>query len=419
MPLFGQCFLSDVLKKPVLDRRGDVAGRLKDILVVKGEPLAKVSAILVTRDRRSYLVPWHEVEMFNRRILSIRCEAASIQAYELADEDLLAVRDILDKQIVDANGAKVVRVNDVRLEGYNGEAVLTAADVGVRGLLRRLGVERRSEQFFGLLKVQLPLTLISWQYIQPLSPKLKTLALTVPRQMVAALHPADLAEILSQVSRDEGRSLLTELDVKTAAGALSELESEQQVQLIAEIDAEKAADIIEEMPPDEASDVLGDLPADKAKEILDRIEDEEAEDIQELLGYEEHSAGGLMTTEFIAYPSTLTAAEAIQRFKERTGRGEPTYQVYAIGADDKFVGVVALRSLLIAESTEPLHRLIERRQRTVPPDVDGRHIATLMSEYNLIALPVVGGDGRLLGVVTIDDVIDRLLPAAVRKKRKA
>src|SRR2546426_1067835 len=337
MPLFGQCFLSDVLKKPVLDPRGDIAGRLKD----------------------------------------------------------------------------------VRLEGYNGEAVLTAADVGVRGLLRRLGVERQSEQFFGLLKVQLPLTLISWQYIQPLSPKLKTLALTVPRQMVAALHPADLAEILSQVSRDEGRSLLTELDVKTAAGALSELESEQQVQLIADIDAEKAADIIEEMPPDEASDVLGDLPADKAKEILDRIEDEEAEDIQELLGYEEHSAGGLMTTEFIAYPSTLTAAEAIQRFKERTGRGEPTYQVYAIGADDKFVGVVALRSLLIAESTEPLHRLIERRQRTVPPDVDGRHIATLMSEYNLIALPVVGGDGRLLGVVTIDDVIDRLLPAAVRKKRKA
>src|SRR2546425_832763 len=335
MPLFGQCFLSDVLKKPVLDPRGDIAGRLKDVLVVKGEPLAKVAAILVSRNRRSYLVPWREVEMFNRRILSIRCEAQSIQSY------------------------------------------------------------------------------------QPLSPKLKTLALTVPRQMVAALHPADLAEILSQVSRDEGRSLLTELDVKTAAGALSELESEQQVQLIADIDAEKAADIIEEMPPDEASDVLGDLPADKAKEILDRIEDEEAENIQELLGYEEHSAGGLMTTEFIAYPSTLTAGEAIQRFKERTGRGEPTYQVYAIGADDKFVGVVALRSLLIAESTEPLHTLIERRQRTVPPDVDGRHIATLMSKYNLIALPVVGGDGRLLGVVTIDDVIDRLLPAAVRKKRKA
>ena len=126
-----------------------------------------------------------------------------------------------------------------------------------------------------------------------------------------------------------------------------------------------------------------------------------------------------MTTAFVAYPSTLTAGEAIQRFKERADRDEPTYQVYAIGADDKFVGVVALRSLLIAESTEPLHTLVERRQRTVPPDVDGRHIATLMSKYNLIALPVVGGDGRLLGVVTIDDVIDRLLPAVVRKKRKA
>src|SRR2546425_11721100 len=139
MPLFGQCFLSDVLRKPVLDPRGDVAGRLKDVLVVKGEPLAKVSAILVTRNRRSYLVPWREVEMFNRRILSIRCEAESIQSYQLADDDLLAVRDILDKQIVDANGAKVVRVNDVRLEGYNGEAVLSAGRVGGAGVRVRVG----------------------------------------------------------------------------------------------------------------------------------------------------------------------------------------------------------------------------------------------------------------------------------------
>src|SRR2546428_4468066 len=148
MPLFGQCFLSDVLKNPVLDPRGDIAGRLKDVLVVKGEPLAKVAAILVSRNRRSYLVPWREVEMFNRRILSIRCEAESIQSYQLADEDLLAVRDILDKQIVDANGAKVVRVNDVRLEGYNGEAVPNAGPVGGHGVTGPVGGQTPTRKSF-------------------------------------------------------------------------------------------------------------------------------------------------------------------------------------------------------------------------------------------------------------------------------
>jgi magnesium transporter len=417
MPLFGQCFLSDVLKRPVYDPRGDVAGRLSDVIVVKGEPLARISAILVARRGRTLRVRWDQVDMFNKRILSILCESGAIEPYEGGDLDLLAVRDILDKQIVDANGAKVVRVNDIRLEGYAGEALLTAADVGVRGLLRRLGIERRSEQFFTLMKVPLPYNLISWQYIQPLTPKLKAIALTVPRQMVADLHPADLADIISQVSRDEGRSLLTDLDVKTAAEALSELEPQQQVELITGIDAEQAADILEEMPPDEASDVLGDLPTDKAREILDRIEEEEAEDIEELLGYEEDTAGGLMTNVFVAYPPHITVAEAIERFRAGGSEDDPVHEVHVVDGAGRLVGSVSLRDLLLAEPSAALETLAERRQRTVTPEADERTIASVMAKYNLIALPVVDTDRRLLGVVTIDDVIERLLPAA-QKKRK-
>lgn len=418
MPLFGQCFLSDVLKKPVFDPRGDVTGTVTDVSVVKGDHLPKISAILVARNGGLYAIRWHDIEMFNRRIVSTHLDAASIRPYEAGEQDLLAVRDILDKQIVDANGAKVVRVNDIRLEGYNGDAVLTAVDVGVRGLLRRVGIERRSEQVFRLLKVQLPSNLISWNYLQPLTPKLKTIGLTVPRQMLAQLHPADIAEIISEVSREEGTALLTDLDVKTAGEALSELTPQRQVELMSAIDAEKAADIIEEMPPDEASDVLGDLPTEKAKEILDHVEQDEAKDIQELLGYQEDTAGGLMTNAFIAYASQTTVSEAIERFRTDGSRVEPVYQIYVVDAKEKLVGAISLRELLLAEPAKTLGALVGRKPRTVKPEADEKAIARLMSKYDLIALPVVDPDGRLLGVVTIDAIIDRLLPSAATRRRK-
>ncbi len=418
MPLFGQCFLSDVLKRPVFDPKGDVAGRLTDVLVVKGDTLVKITAVLITRQGRTFRVAWDRVDMFNKRILSIVVSADAVEPWEPGEQDLLAVRDILDKQIVDANGAKVVRVNDIRLEGLGGEAVMTAADVGIRGLLRRLRIERRAEQFFTLFKIHLPYNLISWQYLQPLTPKLKTIALTVPRQMVADLHPADLADILSQVSREEGQSLISDLDVKTAAEALSEMETQQQVEILSSIDAERAADIIEEMPPDEASDVLGDLPTEKARDILDRIEEEEAEDIEELLGYEEDTAGGLMTNVFIAYPPHITVREAIDRFRRDAASEETVHQIYAVDTDEKLVGIIPLRDLLLADPAAPIETIVERRPRTVPPEANERTIYTTMAKYNLIALPVVDAEYRMLGVVTIDDVIERLLPAAMRKKRR-
>jgi CBS domain-containing protein len=418
MPLFGHCFVSDALKRPVFDPTGEVVGKLTDAVVVRGDQLPRIAAILVSREGRLVRIPWADVEIFNKRILSTRLAAAAVEPYQADERDLLVARDILDKQIVDANGAKVVRVNDVRLEGYNGDAVLTAVDVGLRGLLRRLGVERRSDQVFSLLKVDLPANLIGWQYIQPLSPKLNAIGLTVPRQMVADLHPADLAEILSQVSREEGQNLFTELDVKTAADALSELRPERQVELITAVEPEKAADILEEMPPDEASDVLADLPTEKASEILGHIEGEEAKDIQELLSYEGDTAGGLMTNAYIAYSPGTTVARAIERFRADADSIEPVYQIYVVDREEKLVGMVTLRELLLAEPGAPLGALIKRKPQSVGPDEDAKGIAAVMSKYDLVAVPVVDAEGRLLGVVTVDDILDGLLPSPVKRMRR-
>ncbi|GBE36768.1 magnesium transporter MgtE [bacterium BMS3Bbin07] len=338
--------------------------------------------------------------------------------YEPSDEDLLAVRDILDKQIVDATGAKVVRVNDIKLEGFEGKAVLVAVDVGMRGILRRLGIERQGNEFFKLFKIELPHNLISWTYIQPLEPKLKTIALTVPRQMVANLHPADIAEIISSVSREEGTSLFTDLDLKTAAETLSELEPDVQASIITEMEPEKASDIIEEMPPDEAADILGDLPTEKMKALLESIDQEDAEDIQELLEHEENTAGGLMTNEFIAYEPEIKVSEAIERFKRDAAEIETIYYIYVIDPDEKLLGVLSLRELLLADPEKTLSDIMVTNLKTLKPEDDENIVAAAISKYNLAAIPVVDNDNVLLGIVTMDDIIDRILPPKAKRKRK-
>ncbi|MFZ5996894.1 MAG: magnesium transporter [Nitrospirota bacterium] len=418
MPLFGELFLSDVIKQPVFDPKGEVIGRLRDAVVVKGDPLPRVSALIVERKKQLYLIRWEDINIFNRRIISTYLHAGTIETYEAGEEDLLAVRDILDKQIVDANGAKVVRANDIKLEGYEGEAILVAVDVGMRGILRRLGMEHGSEEFFKLFGISLPSNLISWNYLQPLKPKLRTIALTVPRQMMSELHPADIADLISQVSQEEGAHLFKDLDVETAAEALSELKPEMQAQLINAMEPEKAADIIEEMPPDEAADVLSDLPTEKAKEILEHIEKEEAEDIQELLGHEEDTAGGIMTNEFLAYSPDTTVAEAIERLRHDAEEIESVYYVYVIDDQEKLVGVTSFRELLLAEPTSRLSEIMETKLKTVTPEADEMVAAEIISKYNLVALPVVDNEGYLLGIVAVDDIIDRILPPAAKRKRR-
>jgi len=232
------------------------------------------------------------------------------------------------------------------------------------------------------------------------------------------LHPADLAEIISQVSHKEGATFFKGLDVETAAEALSELQPDVQAAIITGMETEKAADIIEEMPPDEAADVLSDLPMDKAKEILESIEKEEAEDIQELLSHEEDTAGGLMTNEFIAYLPDTTVKEAIQKFKKDAEEVETVYYIYVIDTDEKLIGVVSLKDLLLADLNAKLSDIMATKLKTISPEADEMEVAEIASKYNLLAIPVIDNEGFILGIVTIDDIIDRILPPAAKRKRR-
>lgn len=418
MSFFGEVFSSEIIKKPVLDPKGEEIGRVKDLVIIKGETLPKVSALIVERKKQLFHLPWNNLNIFNKKIISSRFYGDTLQPYELKEEDLLIVRDILDKQIVDANGAKVVRVNDIKLEGLKTFAVLTAIDVGIRGIMRRMGVERGGEDFFKLFKKKLPYSLISWNYLQPLEPKLTKISLTVPRQILSELHPADIADIISSISQKEGISFIDNLDVEIAAEALSELESDVQKDIISRMDSGKVSKIIEMMPPDDAADILNDLPAEKTQEILKNLEKEEAEDIQELLGHEEDTAGGLMTNEYISCAPEMTIQDTTDKFKAEAKEVETVYYIYVLDKDEKLMGVASLREMFLAEPDCLLADIMETNIKTVLPGEDEMAVAAIISKYNLLAVPVVDEEGYMHGIVTVDDIIDILLPPAARKKRR-
>jgi CBS domain-containing protein len=418
MSFFGEVFSSEIIKKPVLDPKGEEIGRVKDLVIIKGDPMPIVSMLVIEKKKKLFRLPWTDLNLFNKKVISSKIYKDNLQAYEFNEEDLLVVRDILDKQIVDANGAKVVRVNDIKLEGYNDNAVLVGVDVGMRGILRRLGIERGSEEFLNMFKASLPYNLISWDYIQPLRPKLNAITLTVPRQMLSDLHPADIADIISQVSREEGAHLFKDLDIETAAEALSELKPEMQADIINAMDTDKAADIIEEMPPDEAADILSDLPTKKAQELLENIEKEDAEDIQELLGHEDDTAGGLMTNEYIAYSPLMTVQEASERFKLNAKEVENVYYIYILDKEEKLIGVTSLKEMILAEPDCLLADIMETNLKTISPGEDEMDAAEIISKYNFLALPVVDEDGYMHGIITVDDIIDMLLPPVAKRKRR-
>jgi Mg2+ transporter MgtE len=249
-------------------------------------------------------------------------------------------------------------------------------------------------------------------------PKLTRLTLTVSRQKVSSLHPADLAEIISEVSQKERTAIFGSLDVDTAAEALHELEPRVQADIIDDMSKERASDILERMPPDEAADVLGDLPEAKAQELINLMEKEEAEDVQELMEHEEDTAGGLMTTEYLAFPPDMTVEEAIKELRLEAPDVETIYYLYIVDHQEHINGVLSLKHLILATPRTLLSDIMKTPVKTLPLEAEQKDVAEFISKYNLLAAPVVDENMVMRGIVTVDDVVDFLLPPASRKKRR-
>ncbi len=335
-----------------------------------------------------------------------------IVPYPPGERDVFLVRDVLDKQIIDTNGVRVVRVNDLELTRVNSDFYVANVDVSGLGLMRRLGMGKVAQRF---QRKGGATGTISWDEIELLSAD-QPMRLRVPSDKITELHPADLAEIISDLTRSESDKLLESLDVETVADTLEEVEPEFQAALVETMPDERVADVLEEMAPDAAADLLAELPEERSEDLLNLMQKDEAADVRKLLSYPIDTAGGLMTTEFVTVHPDLTAEQAIAVLREEAPEAETIYYVYVTDEHDTLVGVFSLSDLVLARPHTPITDFMHHRVVTVNVNDSQDEVAHVVSKYNLLAVPVVDDQRRLHGIVTADDALDKIIPTAWKKK---
>ncbi len=404
-------YLSQVLGRPILDLEGERVATLKDVIVRLGEgDHPPVAGFVARYRRRDFFLPRWRISHFGENGARLTSDILDLRPFVRREGEVLLASDVLDKQLIDVDGKRVVRVNDVQIIEAANEWHVTGADVSLAGLWRRLAP--------GFLRTGRPVEVIDWADVGYLATDAATVQLKSSRGKLARLHPVEIARLAEAFSYQQGAEIVESLDDETAAEMLEEMPAERQAQILGDMDEERAADILEHMSPDEAADVLGDLPEEKAEGLLLRMEDEEQADVAELLVYADDTAGGLMTNEFVSLPLDLTAGEALARLREMAETPNMIYYLYVVAAEDswKLVGVIALRNLILAEQSAPLSEVMRSDLQVAHPDDKAVEVAQKISEYNLLALPVVDDLGDILGIVTVDDAIEILLPKDWRQR---
>ncbi len=406
-------FLSEFLGRKICHTDGRLLGRVADVIVEKVEPYPVVTGLMIRRGfkgSRAFL-PWSAVSTIGPQLTFALDSLHLAEAPEPSGKKAFLREEVLDKQIVDTAGAKVVRVNDLQFLRLNSQLRLVHVDVGFRGLMRRVGWEKwLSAAFHWLFAYDLPDRFIAWKYVHLLSGS-APLALSVSQKGLTQLHPAELADILEDLSGRDRSAIFDALDTETAADALEEIDDPRlQKALIETVSVEKASDIIEEMSPSDAVDLLADLPKETADEILEEMEDERAEDLRELLVHPEETAGGMMTTAYLSQHPDVAAASALQALKEQADDLDVIDYVYVVDPKNVLLGVVSIRELLTAP---PLRRLVEiqsARLVTVAPDAGKNEAVELLAKYGFKALPVVDDQGCLTGVISFRSALAVLAP---------
>jgi len=410
-------FLSELIGKTVTDLDGAYIGKLEDVLAHYPKEFTHpvVSAIIIRKESETHTVPYSHVTALTAQAILINAPIYQIEPYKIGDHDIHLVRDVMDKQIIDINGVRVVRVNDLELIRIADQMVASNVDIGAWGILRRVGLEKMIEKLFHMLGRRPPHSYISWDHVE-LMWQDDLMRLKVTRDKIADLHPADIVAIISDMSQLDGRKFIESLDVPQLADTLEEVETDFQVSLVQHLSDEKVADVLEEMAPDAAADLLGGLPEDRSRELLGMMDAEDAEDVRKLLTYPVDSAGGLMTTEYVAIPIGLTAEQAINYLRENAAEAETIFYVYVTDNEDHLVGVFSLRDLVLARPDTLITEFMHKRVVTAKLDENQNHIAMLVAKYNLLAIPVVDDTNCLQGIVTSDDALDQIIPTAWKKR---
>jgi magnesium transporter len=404
-------YFTEIQGLKVYDRKGRRIGRVEDAALVPLIDPARVDRYLVGGGWAWLTVRWDQIQSISLDGLHLRDEV--LTPYH-EDEYLLRIaRDLLDQQIIDVNGRKVVRVNDITFERsqVNGQDVVRVleVDIGMRSIFRRVLQGWVPRKWIRRLQTPITPNSIRWEFCNIVEPDpQRRLRLNISHQRLEKLHPADLADIVEELGPEERGAILEAIDSEVAADALSEIEPKMQASIVESLDAEKAADIVEEMAPDEAADLLAELGEETSEEILQEMDTEPKTEVRELLEYEEDSAGGMMNTEYIALDDTATVADAMAALKGNEELLESLNTLFLIDRDGKLTGAVALGRLFVADAATPLKQLAAGTLIKVNADEKQDRVTELFDKYNILTLPVVDEEGRLAGVITADDIISVL-----------
>jgi CBS domain-containing protein/sporulation protein YlmC with PRC-barrel domain len=407
-------FFSEFLSRRVFNPAGRRVGRVVDLVAERGEAYPMIIGLVVRakgKSNRLYL-PWEKIARFEPQITSSGNDPEALQTRFPEKESVLLREEVMDKQIVDTYGAKVVRVNDLHLLRIDSRLRLVHVDVGFRGLMRRVGWERGVDKILQLLfSYDLPNQFISWKYVQLLSGS-DLLHLSVSQKKLSHLHPADLADILEDLGGRERSAIFHALDTETAAEALEEIDPKIQKALIEAIPVERASDIVEEMSPSDAADLLADLPEERAEEILEEMEQEKAEDLRELLVHPDETAGGLMTTAYLSLNQEVNVETAISKLKAEATNLDIVDYIYIVDEEEVLQGIVSIRDLLTAASHQSLSEIKTPRVVSVKLDEDQNEVVEEFVKYGFRALPVVDEENHLKGVISFQSILQVLAPDA-------
>jgi magnesium transporter len=405
LKILDEFFFSQIQGIPIFDHLGQQVGHLRDLAIAWEHERPRVTGIKYIKKLQKH-IPVSQLADISRKRVELTGPLVESELLPLQPDEIYMGKWLMDKQIIDLKGSKVVRVNDIRLSWLqrNGHKYLVpvAVDIGLRGLARRLGLE--------FLLGRMANQLVRWQSIQHLEEKTAALKLLSEKQQLDQLHPADLADLIEDLDYRSRNDLVEDLDAETAAEAFAEMELETQIEIIENLDSQQARDILQEMPVDEAADLLGEMSEEKSDELLNLMEPEDAQEVRELMAYEEDTAGALMTTEYIALPPDITAAEAIVRLRQLAAEAETIYYLYIESKNEKLRGVISLRELLIADPEASLEEIMQDRLIFVHPEDDHEKIADLLNKYGLLAIPVLAKNNKMLGIITVDDVLEILVP---------
>lgn len=404
-------FLTELLGLKVFDLTGRRLGVVKDAALVPLVDPVRIDRYLVGGGWTWLTVRYDQVRSISLDGIYLGDE--NLTPYHADEYMLRMARDLLDQQIIDAQGRKVVRINDVTFEVMHendGDQLwVLEVDIGVRSIFRRLVQGVLPPRWVRRVQGRIPPHSIRWEFCNILEPDpQRRLRLNISNRLLEDMHPADLADIVENLSPKDREAIFENINSEVAAETLTEVDPDIQASILESLETEKAADIVEEMAPDHAADVLAELEKETSEEILEEMEHAPESEVRELLEFEEDTAGGMMNTEYVALNENATVADALSVLKEREKLLENLNTLFLVDAADHLKGTIPLARLFLHDGATPLATLASENLIDVPLNQQQDRITELFDKYNLLALPVVDEDRKLTGVITADDIISVL-----------